>query len=145
MLTRLLSRIAGLTSRGRSLRLVTDYSDRAESFRRGGRLQEALAAGREGLAIFRGREMMRHRVPERLLFLSLTVFVEEVAAELGCSGTDECDLVESVESLKRWREALERFPDLVSREPASSREMRSRWSQYLEMRLEARRRTTRCS
>jgi len=77
--------------------------------------------------------------------VSLTVLVEELATQLGTEGAGERDLEESVTRLRKWQDTLMKFPDLADRESQTVRQTRNRWTVYLEERLEARRRTTRCS
>jgi hypothetical protein len=142
VLTGLLSHLVALTPMGKSLRAVRDCSKRAEHFRQEGHLEEALAAGREGLALLRSQGKWRGGAAEDTSLLALTVFVEEVAAEIGCTGADDGDILESVEKLKHWDEALVRFPDLATQEPESVRTTRAKWSAFLQERLKARRRTS---
>ena len=138
--------LASLLPGGRTLHAVIECCNRAERFRKEGSLTEALAAGREGLSLRRTVPPPPSGRPADVTALvSLTVLVEELATELGTEGADERDVVESVTMLRNWQDTLMRFPDLATRESQMVGQTRQRWTVYLEERLEARRRTTRCS
>jgi len=138
--------LASWLSGGRTLHAVIECCNRADHFREEGSLAEALAAGREGLSLRRTVPPPRSGRPADLTALvSLTVLVEELATQLGTEGADERDLEESVTRLRNWQATRMTFPDLAGRESPTVGETRKRWTVYLEERLEARRRTTRCS
>jgi hypothetical protein len=138
--------LASLFPDGRTLHAVIECCNRAEHFRKEGSLAKALAAGREGLSLRRTAPPPPSGRPADVTALvSLTVLVEELATELGTEGADERDVVESVTKLRNWQDTLMKFPDLANRESQMVGQTRQRWTIYLEERLEARRRTTRCS
>jgi hypothetical protein len=136
--------LARLLPGGRSLRAIIECCNRAERFRKEGRLAEALTAGREGLSLRRTLPTPTSgRAADLTALVSLTVLVEELAIQLGTEGADERDVVASVTRLRSWQDTLVKFPDLANQESETVGETRKRWTAYLEERLEARRRTTR--
>jgi len=135
-----------MLSGGGTLRAVIECCNRADHFRKEGSLAEALAAGREGLSLRRTvPPPLSGRPADVTALVSLTVLVEELATQLGTEGADERDLEESVARLRNWQDTLIKSPDLADRESKTVGQTRQRWRVYLEERLEARRRTTRCS
>jgi len=135
-----------MLSGGGTLRAVIECCNRADHFRKEGSLAEALAAGREGLSLRRTvPPPLSGRPADVTALVSLTVLVEELATQLGTEGADERDVVESATRLRNWQDTLLKFPHLANRESQMVGETRKRWTVYLEERIEARRRTTRCS
>jgi hypothetical protein len=130
---------------GQSVRAVVECCNRADRLRNEGRLAEAFAAGIEGLSLRRALPQPQRRAAGFTALVSLTVLVEELASELDSPGADERDVAESITGLKNWDAALVRFPDLANGESPEVGRTRAEWLAYLEQRLAARRRTTRCS
>ncbi len=127
----------------RSMQAVIDHVNRAEQLRAQGRLEDALTLALQGLSLRRLPPSPASSAADLTALLSLTVLAEEVGTAIGRPGANERDVIDSVNRLRSWNDAVGRFPDLGKGEPVSVRETRDAWLAYLEQRLEARRRTIR--
>ena len=73
---------------------------RSSRSRNGGHLPEALAEARRGLAVLAEPYVQRTNPAEASALASLTLMVEELAAQLGEPGASERDLSDSIRALK---------------------------------------------
>jgi len=118
--------------------IVTDAISRmrdAESLRGAGQAREALALGRAGLELLADPSVDRENAVELTAIITLTILVEELAAELQEPGASGQDLVDTLAVLKRTGDAMSRNPEANAAAPNGWREMQAKWIPLLEARL----------
>ena len=96
---------------------------------------EALNEARRGLHLLGDPRIRRRGAAEGTILVGLTTIAEELGPQLGQPGAGRQDLLDTLAILGRLDDAMNRFPDLTVREPASSKELRLKWIPYLEARL----------